>query len=206
MSELSYFLRTRKKANLAIVIINIVIFIVLSFMGNTEDALFMYQHGACYLPAVQEGEYYRLFTSMFLHFSFPHIAYNMLSLIYTGDMLETVVGSVRYLIIYLAGGICGNIFSLAIGVKTGDYAVSAGASGAIFAVMGALLYIALRNRKRFGNQNTKKLILVVSLMLMQGMIDKGVDGYAHLGGMIGGFILAVLLYHKKKRSFNYERL
>ncbi len=206
MSELSNFIRTRKKANLTVVVVNIVIFIALSFMGDTENADFMYRHGACYLPAVENGEYYRLIVSMFLHFGFYHIVYNMLSLIFLGDILEIHVGAVRYLIIYLLGGIAGNILSLEVSRQTGSYAVSAGASGAIFAVIGALFYIALRNRGQFGDRNMKKLILVVVLMVMQGMVDKGVDGYAHIGGLIGGFILAVLLYHKKRSVNNYERL
>ena len=205
MSELSYFFRTRKKANLTIVIINIVVYIVLAAIGDPSDSVFMLKHGASYLPAVMNGEYYRLFTSMFLHFSFYHIAYNMLSLIFLGDILETIVGPVRYLIIYLLGGIAGNLFSLAVSLRTDQYAVSAGASGAIFAVIGALLYIALRNRGTFGERNVKKLLLMIVLMIMQGTIDKGVDGSAHLGGLIGGFLLAVLLYHRKRSVYN-ERL
>lgn len=204
MSELTYFFRTRKKANLTMVITNIVIYIVLSVMGDPESSGFMLKHGASYLPAVLDGEYYRLFTSMFLHFGFYHLAYNMFSLVFLGDILETCVGPVRYLIIYLLGGAAGNLLSLYVSLKTEDYAVSAGASGAIFAVIGALFYIALRNRKAFGEKNMKKLVLMIILMIMQGAIDKGVDGSAHLGGLIGGFLLAVLLYHRK-RSVYHER-
>ena len=129
----------------------------------------------------------------------------MLSLIFLGDILERETGPVRYLIIYLLGGAAGNLLSLFVSMRSGDYAVSAGASGAIFAVIGALLYIALRNRRTFGQQNMKRLLLMVLLMIMQGAIDKGVDGSAHLGGLIGGFLLAAALYHKK-RSDHYERL
>ena len=90
-------------------------------------------------------------------------------------------------------------------MRTGSYAVSAGASGAIFSVIGALLYIALRNRGTFGERNMKKLVFMVVLMIMQGTVDKGVDGAAHLGGLISGFLLGILLYHQK-RSTQYERL
>ena len=205
MNELIYFFKTRKKANLTIVIINVVVYIVLALTGDPADSAFMLRHGACYLPAVINGEYYRLFTSMFLHFGFYHIVYNMLSLIFLGDILETIAGPVRYLVIYLAGGIGGNLLSLAVSMKTGSYAVSAGASGAIFSVIGALLYIALRNRGTFGERNMKKLVFMVVLMIMQGTVDKGVDGSAHLGGLISGFLLGILLYHQK-RSTKYERL
>ena len=109
MNELIYFFKTRKKANLTIVIINVVVYIVLALTGDPADSAFMLRHGACYLPAVINGEYYRLITSMFLHFGFYHIVYNMLSLIFLGDILETIAGPARYLIIYLAGGIGGNL-------------------------------------------------------------------------------------------------
>ena len=75
--------------NLLMVAVNIAVFVVLTFMGNTEDALFMFNHGACYTPSVQSGEYYRLFTSMFLHFGLYHIVNNMVCLIFLGDYLET---------------------------------------------------------------------------------------------------------------------
>lgn len=205
MSELTYFLKSRKKANLTIVIINIIIYIVLEIMGDPEESSFMLRCGACYLPAVESGQYWRLFTSMFLHFGFMHLAYNMLSLIFLGDILETRVGALRYLIIYFLGGLCGGLLSLKVSQITGDYAVSAGASGAIFAVIGSLFYIALRNRRQFGERSMKKMVLMIVLMIMQGMVDKGVDGNAHLGGLIGGFVLGILLYHKERGKY-HERL
>ena len=105
MNELTAFLKTRKKANLTNVAINVLVFIVFSIIGNTEDAQFMLTHGACFAPLVKEGEVYRLFTAMFLHFGVEHLIGNMLLLIFLGDTLERVVGSVRYLIIYLLGGL-----------------------------------------------------------------------------------------------------
>ena len=97
MNELTAFLKTRKKANLTIVAINVLVFIVFSIIGNTEDAQFMLTHGACFAPLVKEGEVYRLFTAMFLHFGVEHLIGNMLLLIFLGDTLERVVGSVRAL-------------------------------------------------------------------------------------------------------------
>ena len=85
----------------AIVAANIIVFLILSIMGDTQDAWFMVNHGACYAPFVIEyQEYYRLFTCMFLHFGVEHLFYNMLLLIFLGDTLEKTVGKLRYLIIY----------------------------------------------------------------------------------------------------------
>ena len=168
-NELMDFVRTRKKANLLIVCLNIVVFLYLSiFVGNTTDAVMMEAHGAMFVPDVLErGEYYRLLTSMFLHFGIEHLAFNMLLLIFAGDMLTIQVGTVRYLCIYLGGGLAGNLLSLAVNAKADSYAVSAGASGAIFAVIGALVFLVIINRGRI----------------------KGLN-YAHLGGFLGGFLLA----------------
>lgn len=195
MNEFTDFLRSRRKVNLTIVLINIAVYAVLEFLGDTQDSRFMVEHGASYTPLVLEGEYWRLFTSMFLHFGFYHIAYNMLSLIFLGDILENLIGPVRYLTVYLAGGLAGNVLSVAVSARSAQGTVSAGASGAIFAVIGAILYIALRNRRRFGKSNMRRLLLMVVLMVMQGVVDTGVDEAAHAGGLIAGFLLAVLLYH-----------
>ena len=102
LQEALDFLQSREKCNLLMVIINIVVFVILEWMGSTTDTMFMLHHGAMYEPLVVErGEYYRLFTCMFLHFGVQHLLYNMLLLIFVGDMLEKAVGKVRYLMIYL---------------------------------------------------------------------------------------------------------
>ena len=200
MGEIWNVIKTKKKMNLLMVASNIAVFLVLSLMGNTEDGYFMLEHGACYAPAILDGEYYRLATGMFLHFGIYHLAYNMICLIFAGEYLEEIVGSVRYLIIYLGGGLAGNLLSLAMEIKSGRFAVSAGASGAIFAVIGALCYIIFRNRKRVGNATLRRIGLMVTLSIIQGFMDVGTDNAAHIGGLAGGFALAVLLYHKKRRE------
>ena len=180
--------------------INIIVFIVLEIMGDTHSAPFMLEHGASYAPMVLEGQYWRLFSCMFLHFGFEHLAYNMFSLIFLGDIIESVMGAVRYLIIYIVGGLGGNIVSVMLSMRSGRYAVAAGASGAIFACMGAFLYFALRNRSSFGPNHMRRLGMMIMLMIMQSLVDKGVDNAAHIGGFASGFILAVLLYHPRKIS------
>lgn len=181
--------------NLTIVLINILVFIVFSLIGSTTDTLFMLDHGAqsAYHLSVK-GEYYRLFTSMFLHFGIQHIFNNMLLLIYAGDMLETIVGKWRYLIIYLGGGLIGNLFSWYKDCHLGRYVASAGASGAIFAVLGALIWLAILNRKRIDPSFIKRLILVSLLSLADGYTQTGIDNAAHTGGFLGGLILCMLLH------------
>ncbi len=203
MNEFKDFINSRCKLNLAIVLINIVVFAVLEIAGDTTSPQFMVEHGAVYTPYVLEGQYWRLITAMFLHFGFEHLAYNMFSLIFLGDILENIVGPVRYLIVYLVGGLGGNALSLFMSVQSGSYKVSAGASGAIFAVMGAFFYIALRNRNSFGKDGMRRLGIMVVLMIMQGLVDRGVDQSAHMGGLISGFLLGIALYHPKTHQARY---
>ena len=194
MSEIRSFLKSRQPVTLLIVGINIAVFIVLSILGNTEDALFMLNHGAVFVPLVVDGgEYYRIFTSMFLHFGLQHLFYNMLVLIFLGDYLEAAVGKIRFLIIYLAGGFAGNLLSIAYELYTQEFAVSAGASGAIFSVTGALIYLVLRKKDRVPGLSGQRLILMAVLTILQGMTAIGIDNEAHIGGLAAGFLLGWLL-------------
>lgn len=179
--------------------VNVIVFFVLTFGGMTEDAGYMLSHGAMYVPYITErGEWYRLFTSMFLHFGFQHLMNNMVIFVLLGWNLEVEIGKIKYLIIYFASGLCGNILSMAGDMRTGEYVVSAGASGAIFGVIGALLYVALRNRGRIGNVSGRGILFMVIISLYYGFTSGGVDNLAHIGGLVSGFLLGVLLYWKRK--------
>ena len=194
LQEALDFLQSREKCNLLMVIINIVVFVILEWMGSTTDTMFMLHHVAMYEPLVVErGEYYRLFTCMFLHFGVQHLLYNMLLLIFVGNMLEKAVGKIRYLIVYLGGGILGNLLSMGVAMKTGSYAVSVGASGAIFAVVGALVFLAVKNRNRISQEETRRLMIMAALSLIEGFTQTGTDSMAHLGGFLGGMALCLLL-------------
>lgn len=184
---------------IAIAAANVLIFLGLSFMGMTEDSVFMMEHGAMYVPYFMNGErYYTLITSMFLHFGFSHLMNNMVMLLVIGYSLEPEIGKIRFLLIYLGSGLMGNLVSAWFDVSQGSYAVSAGASGAIFGIVGALLYVAIRNHGRVGEISTRGLVLMAGLSLYYGFTAQGVDNAAHIGGLISGFLLAVLTYWKHK--------
>ena len=164
-------MKQEKKAvcTIAMIVINITIFLVLSFQGMTEDGIFMFHHGAMYVPSMlEDGEYYRLFTSMFLHFGFEHLMNNMFILGVIGWNLELEIGKWKYLAVYLLSGLMGNLLSAWMDIQTGEYAISAGASGAIFGVIGALFYVALRNRGRIGNISSRGLAFMVLCSLYLG--------------------------------------
>lgn len=101
------------------------------------------------------------------------------------------------MIIYFLSGLSGNILSALWDMQTGDYAVSAGASGAIFGIVGAILYVAIRNRGRIGTITGRGILFMIILSLYYGFTSGGVDNFAHIGGLVSGLVLAVLLYWKK---------
>ncbi len=194
------FFREQSVCTIGLIAANVLVFIVLSFLGQTENAQFMLDHGAMYVPyVIERGEYYRLFTAMFLHFGFEHLMNNMIMLGVIGWSLERELGSVKFIILYLASGLCGNVVSAAAAYVTQDFAVSAGASGAIFGIMGAMVYVAIRNRGRVGDLSGVGLIVMVLLSLYYGFIGAGIDNLAHIGGLLSGFLLGVLLYRKRSR-------
>lgn len=184
-----------------LVIINVSVFFGLSFIGMTEDASFMAEHGAMYVPYVLErGEYYRIFTSMFLHFGFQHLMNNMVMLIAIGYTLENELGRVKFLILYLLSGVGGTFVSMYQDIHINEYAVAAGASGAIFGLIGATIYVALRNHGRVGNVSGRGLVFMAAVTLYYGYANGGVDNFAHIGGLVSGIMLAFLLYRKRKKE------
>jgi rhomboid protease GluP len=194
------FLSRRAYINLAIILINIIVFLMLTIRGSTLDSAFMFEHGAAFTPSIVEGgQYYRLFTSMFLHFGVQHIFNNMFVLFFVGDVLEKEIGKMRYLIVYLAGGLGGNIISLISDLITKKFVISAGASGAVFAVIGGLFYVVLVNKGKIPNLSIRRLGILIVLSLYQGFTSVGIDNYAHLGGVISGFLIMLLLYRKKHK-------
>lgn len=197
----------RKKVimNTLMIVINVIIFLLVEITGSSEDTLHMVTWGAAYTPMIQLGhQYYRLFTCMFLHFGLAHLVNNMIVLGFLGDNLERAMGKVKYLIIYLGGGLGASYISYYLNMRSGDSVVSAGASGAIFAVIGAMIYVLIVNRGRLEELATAQVVVLAGLTLYHGFTSAGVDNVAHIGGLVCGFLLSVLLYHKKKKVKVWE--
>lgn len=190
----------KEPVTVVLILINVLVFIAVELTGTSQNAWHVLDYGAAYTPyIVQNGEVYRLFTSMFLHFGIEHLVNNMLVLFVLGSRLEQVIGKLRFLFIYLAGGIAGNIFSLILELRNQDFSVSAGASGAVFAVMGAMIYVVIRNKGWLGDLSMRQILVMAAFSLYFGFTSSGVDNAAHIGGMIAGFVLAVLIWHPRKK-------
>ena len=138
------------------------------------------------------GEYYRLFTAMFLHGSLIHIGFNMYVLYVFGPQLENVLGHVRFAILYLLAGLGGSIASFWF---SDPYVLSVGASGAIFGLMGAYAVVG----KRLG-MDTRQAIGLIGVNLVLGFVISGVDWRAHIGGLITGAAVAAIMAYAPTRN------
>ena len=190
-------LRNEKRLCTAILIgINVVIFVLFAVAGNLESTIYFRQYGAMYVPYVIEGgQWYRLITSMFLHFSVEHLLFNMLMLALLGRELEPVKGYVRFLITYFVSGIGGNIVSMGMILMTNPArnVVSAGASGAIFGLIGAALGTMLKSKQPVGRLGRRGIIVMLIFSLYVGFTSDGVDNAAHVGGVLFGFLISLIL-------------
>ena len=189
----------RAYVNIGLIFLNVLYFLYLEIAGSSEDILFMYEKGAMLAPAVLEnGEYYRLFTAMFMHFGINHIINNMIVLFALGDNLERALGHIKYLIFYLFCGVGANWISM-MADRSDSFVVSAGASGAVFGVVGGLFYAVLVNRGQLEDLSTRQLVVMIVLSLYLGFTESGVDNIAHICGLILGILAGILLYRKPKK-------
>jgi rhomboid protease GluP len=143
--------------------------------------------GAKVTPLIAAGEYWRLLTSMFLHISYMHLFFNCYALFVIGTELERILGWGRFLVIYLLSGLFGSLASYAFSPN-----LSAGASGAIFGLIGALAAFFTLHRQQLGAWGQRRLIniaILVVINLFLGFTQPGIDNMAHLGGLVSGFAL-----------------
>ena len=183
----------------SLIFICILVFILMYVLGNgSTDNYTLLVFGANVDTLTKNGDYYRLFTSMFLHIGILHLLCNMYSLYIIGKEVENVFGKVKYLIIYLLSGIAGSILSLAFNHNT----ICAGASGAIFGLLGALLYFGYYYRTYLGATLTRTIIPVIVLNLIIGFTSSGIDNAAHIGGLVGGILIAMAVGVPDKSNNN----
>ena len=190
---------------IAIIAVNVIVYIVLEIIGDTEDAYYMMLHGAVYHDKLAyDKEYWRLFTAIFMHFGFTHIMNNMVMLAASGVILEDALGHIRFAILYILAGVGGSTLSFLQMVDSGEYAVAAGASGAIFGVIGALLWVVIRHQGRYETLTGKGLLFMIVISLYYGISSGEVDNWGHIGGLLMGFFLGVILYRKPRKTVDFS--
>lgn len=167
--------------------------IMSSLMGNSEAALDTF--GGLNRELVKSGEYYRLITSAFNHVGIFHLLFNSYALYVVGSQLEGFVGKVKYIIIYLSSAILGNLLSMAF-----VSGWSAGASGAIFGLLGAVVYFGLHYRVYLGTVIKSQILPLIVLNLVIGFLSPEINNAAHIGGLIGGFVTLQALGVRNKST------
>lgn len=185
-------MRSKKPIVTTILItINVIIFALMYILGNgSENTQTLIDFGANYVKLTKSGEFYRIITSAFLHIGMLHLILNMYSLSVIGTQIEYFYGKVKYIIIYLFSAIMGSLFTV---VLSGSNTVAAGASGAIFGLLGALLYFGYNYRGYIGNSIIGQVIPVIILNLFIGFTTPGIGNAAHIGGLIGGYLISMIL-------------
>ena len=185
----------------ALIILNVIVFIAMYVFGNgSTNSYTLFKFGAFSKLAILDGEYFRLITSAFLHIGITHLLCNMYSLYVIGPQLESFLGKTKFLIVYLFSALSGSLLSICF-----TDGVSAGASGALFGLLGSLLYFGYHYRIYLGSVMKSQIIPIIILNLLMGFFVGGVDNAAHIGGLIGGALITMALGVKYK-STTFEKI
>ncbi len=216
-SILSRFMRNTP-VSAYLLIINVMVYILVEvFTFSTGNEYLIYDFTIHNYFINLSGEYYRLLTSGFIHFGIAHLLLNMYIGIYVfGSQLERLVGSVKFAILYLGSLVCGAVivygfnelmFSL---TSNTDYILTstAGASGAIYGLLGAFLYLAI-NRPDFMSPAAKQSIYrIIFINVAFSFIVPGISIIGHFGGLTVGYIISMFLLKRKERKidgfYNYD--
>lgn len=176
----------RKQLSLVKILIgiNITLYAVTVLLGGpTLENLILL--GAKFNLRIADGEYYRLLTSMFLHANIYHLLFNNLALYVLGQDIERIYGKVRFMIIYVTAGLFGSLGSYLF-----NPSIAIGASGAIFGLLGANLYLYHLNKDAYRRIYGNQMIVLLGINVAFGFMMPQIDNYAHLAGLFGGYACA----------------
>lgn len=182
-----------------LIVLNLMVFLYGVLHGNDE---LINMFGNNY-ELVQNGEFYRLFTCMFVHADIMHILFNMIALYSIGPVVERYYGKSKFLLIYLVSGLLGSIFS---GVFMTADSISIGASGAIFGLLGSICYFTYYYRATLQGILRGSIMPVIIINLVIGFLSSSIDLSAHIGGLIGGILISMAIgigdKHRKSDQIN----
>ena len=167
--------------------INILVFLAMTALGGSENIGVLVFFGAKYNPAIIAGQYWRLLTSCFVHIGIVHLLFNSYALYSFGGEVEQRYGRARFLALYLLAGLAGSTASF-----VGSPRLAAGASGAIFGLVGAMIVYLATYREQFGawgKRQLKNVLLVAGYNLVFGFVATGIDNFAHTGGLLAGMLI-----------------
>jgi membrane associated rhomboid family serine protease len=166
--------------------------------GLNANSGWIFDHGALYGPLVANGDWWRLITAAFLHYGPIHLGLNMLALWWFGEVVERSLGRGRFLLLYLASGLAGSAGAL----LADPTAVTVGASGAVFGMLGALLILEWQATGSF----TGQAMTLIALNLVFSFAVSGISWGGHIGGLIGGILGTLALARFGRGHAVYGRL
>jgi len=181
------------RTGLAIAAVVTVVHVIASVVGDTQSPLTLLTLGANHLPLVREGEWYRVVTAMFLHAGTLHLVLNASAIWIVGRWVEPKLGASRTFLIFVIGGIVGNLVSLFASAQVAVAVPSVGASGGALALLGAVIPLTLRDPA--GAERSLRLrttAVVVGATFFLGFVEPAIDDGAHLGGLLAGAVLGIL--------------
>jgi len=178
---------------------NIVMFLITVFSGGSTDSYVQLRFGALTNVEPFASEYWRLFSSMFLHLGFTHLFSNSFAILVFAPPLERLLGHWKYALLYLGSGVIANVISLEVYRQTLEPHLSVGASGAIYGVYGAFLYIALFQRNMMDESSRKTLYSILMIGIVFSIMVAQINWMAHFGGLVAGFFLYGLIIRLLKR-------
>ena len=184
--------RRRPVVTYALLAVNLLVFAAAQRAGAGDDPEVLLDYGAMFSPLIADGQYWRLFTAMFLHADVPHVVFNGLGLLLFGSLVERTYGHLRFAVIYVIAGLAGSVLSFGMN----SIAIGAGASGAIFGVLGALGAFFAVQRNTIGRRawiNLAAVAVMAGVSLAYGLVTPRIDNWAHLGGLIGGAAMGLAL-------------
>ncbi len=201
-------MNTKQNRNIPLITIilaavNIAVFLLTDLVFFRRQGTITYYAALNPVLVLKGKEYWRLFTAMFYHFDIEHVMYNMLMLYYIGAILEPIFGRLRFLILYFVSGLLADAASIIYNslITGGEGVFCAGASGAVFGLLGAFVIAVLWCRNRISFVKRRDLPVLVFFVLFAGLFETGVDHAAHFGGFLAGVLLgAVFLWRKRDVS------
>ncbi len=167
--------------------INVLVWLAMTAAGGSENPRVLIAFGAKFHPFIAAGEYWRLVTANFLHIGLVHLAFNSYALFLFGPQVERFYGRTRFFVLYMLAGLGGSILSY-----VGSRSLSAGASGAIFGLVGAMTVFFAIYRDAFGQQGRRQLtslLMITGFNLVWGFTNPGIDNLGHIGGLLVGLAL-----------------
>lgn len=185
-----------------LIAINILVFITEIKMGGPSNTNVIINMGAKVNELIIAGEYWRLFTPMFLHLNYIHILANMISLRNTGPFVESVVGKINFLLIFIFSGIAGNLMSFIYSPN-----ISAGASTSIFGIFGSIVVCGIFYRHNPQIKYAGKVMFrTIIVNLIYNLYMPYVDIYGHIGGALGGMLITTIMLTIQKQKRNKTRI